>query len=497
MAIVAKRQPSRSAAKVIALFERGKIERTNLWPTLEATSRRYLHRLIPKDFSGKTGDIRVTLPHADAAEKLVLVGLGKKAPWGHRAALRAIRRAVVAARDQGVKTVAIGLEDFAVPGADAPSVAEWIAVNAELANYEFRKYRETPPEGWKDVTNFEIVALDPNRIAGAVKAGATIGACTNICRDIANTPGRDMTPVDLAETTKRMGREWGFDVKIIDQNEMKRLKMGAILGVAKGSDQEPQLIVMEYRKAGAAKPVVLVGKGVTFDTGGLSIKQASSMYEMHLDMSGGAAVIAAMAAIAGLKLKANVIGLVPAVENMLSGRSYRPGDLLTSMSGKTIEVLNTDAEGRVILADALTYAERYDPQVTVDIATLTGAAMIALGYRATALFTKDDALAHELVRLGEQAGDVVWPLPLWDEYEEEVKGTFGDVANVGKFERIGDAIAGATFLAQFAKKYPWAHLDIAPTMTSVEGEGLAKGAKGAGVRLFVELVRSRFSKTNS
>ncbi|MBI2623956.1 leucyl aminopeptidase [Candidatus Parcubacteria bacterium] len=494
MTILAKRQPSAAAAKVIACSERGKVERAALWPGLEATSRRYISRIVPKEFSGKFGEVHLVLPHADSREKIVLVGLGEPKTWDHRKAILSIRRATTASREQGVRTLAIGIEDFAVPDTPLERIAEWAATNAHLANYEFRKYKEAPKEGWKDIAAIELTVTEPQKIAAAAKTGATIGELTNFCRDIANTPGRDMTPMELSAIAKRAGRDWGFEVNVFDRDEMKRLKMGAILGVAKGSDEEPQFITMEYHNAGNAAPIVLIGKGVTFDTGGLSIKPASSMYEMHLDMSGGAAVIAAMAAIAGLKLQANVIGLVPAIENMLSGRSYRPGDLLTSMSGKTIEVLNTDAEGRIILSDALTYAERFKPRVVIDLATLTGAAMVALGHRASALFTRDPDLSRELIEAGERSGDYVWPLPLWEEYEEEVKGTFGDVANIGKYERIGDAIAGATFLQQFAKNYPWAHIDIAPMMTSVEGQGLAKGATGVGVRLCVELIRSRFAK---
>ena len=265
--------------------------------------------------------------------------------------------------------------------------------------------------------------------------------------------------------------------------------MGGVLGVAQGSSEDPKFIIAEYNGGPKTqKPVVLVGKGVTFDSGGLNLKPSDSIYEMHLDMSGGAAVIHAVIAAAKLKLKCNVVALVPAVENMVSGSSYRPGDVLRSMSGKTIEVMNTDAEGRVILADALTYAERYKPRLVVDVATLTGASMVALGTRASAIFTRDEKLEHLLRELGEKSGDYVWPLPLWDEYEEEVKGTFGDVANIGKKDRLGGAITAAIFLYQFAKNYPWVHIDMAPRMTTIEGEYLSKGAAGAPVRLLVKLL---------
>jgi leucyl aminopeptidase len=263
------------------------------------------------------------------------------------------------------------------------------------------------------------------------------------------------------------------------------------LGVGQGSSAKPRLIIMEY-KGGAKdeKPIAFVGKGVTFDTGGVNIKSSDGMTDMHLDMSGGAAVIGAMSAIARLKLPINVCGLVPAAENMVSGESYRPGDILKSYSGKTIEVLNTDAEGRIILADAISYAKTKNPELIFDVATLTGAACVALGSRASGTFTQDENLSQFLSTVGEKSGDYVWPLPMWEEYEDEVRGTFGDVANLGKYGRAGGATSAAMFLWQFAKPNLWAHLDIAPTMTSIESDVLSKGATGTGVRIMVEIAKN-------
>jgi leucyl aminopeptidase len=276
---------------------------------------------------------------------------------------------------------------------------------------------------------------------------------------------------------------------VLDEKQMVRLQMGGVLGVGQGSEEKPRFIILEY--FGADKktpPLVLVGKGVTFDTGGINLKPADAILGMNMDMSGGAAVIHALIAAARLKIRKNIVALIPAVENAPSGSSYRPGDVLRSMSGKTIEVRNTDAEGRIILADALTYAKRYKPSLVVDVATLTGSAMVALGERAIALFTQDEKLEQTLRQLGEESGDYLWPLPLWEEYDEEVKGTFGDVANVGK-TRFGDAIVAATFLKQFvADDYLWVHLDIAPRMTTLPDEFLAKGSSGAPVRLLVKII---------
>ncbi|HEX9664762.1 MAG TPA: M17 family metallopeptidase, partial [Patescibacteria group bacterium] len=254
---------------------------------------------------------------------------------------------------------------------------------------------------------------------------------------------------------------------------------------------EPRFIVMEYDGGDSKeKPLVLIGKGITFDTGGLNLKPSDGIYQMHLDMSGGAAVLYSVLLAARLKLKKNIVGLIPAAENMISGSSYRPGDILKTMSGKTVEVLNTDAEGRLVLADALTYAGKfYKPRLVISVATLTGAALVALGQYASAIFSKDESLLKLLRNLGEKSGDYVWPLPLWEEFEKEMKGTFADLNNLGK-SKYGGASQGAAFLAHFAKKYPWLHIDIAPRMTAGEGEYLAKGAVGAPVRLLIRFLET-------
>jgi leucyl aminopeptidase len=267
--------------------------------------------------------------------------------------------------------------------------------------------------------------------------------------------------------------------------------MGALVGVGKGSPDGPTFTVLEYKGSSAA-PIVLAGKGITFDSGGLNLKPSSSIYEMHMDMSGASAVINTVALAARLKLKKHVIGLIPAAENMPGANAYRPGDILKSLSGKTIEVLDTDAEGRIVLADALTYAKRFKPAVVIDVATLTGAVLIALGLQASGLLTRDDELAKTLEEVGEESGDYVWRFPMWDEYEESVRGTFGDVANVpgGATSRYGGVINGGMFLWQFAKELacPWAHLDIASRMTAAPGDELSKGAAGAPVRLLIRFI---------
>jgi leucyl aminopeptidase len=314
----------------------------------------------------------------------------------------------------------------------------------------------------------------------------------NACRALANMPGGDMTPKLLAKAAKQAVTGLPVTVQTLGRAQMEKLGMGAILGVASGSPHEPTFTIMEYR-GGPAKqrPIVIAGKGITFDSGGLNLKTSAGIYEMHMDMSGGAAVIHSVALAAKLKLKKNVVGLIPASENTPGANAVRPGDILKSLSGKTIEVTDTDAEGRLVLADALTYAKRFNPSVVLDVATLTGASMIALGHYASGVLSRDDKLRTQIEKLGELSGDYVWPLPLWDEYEDMVKSPFADLQNhMINGGRYGGATEGGIFLWQFAKELdcPWAHLDIAPRMTSAPGDELAKGAAGAPVRLLISFI---------
>lgn len=418
------------------------------------------------------------------------IGIGKREEMTRPKLITLVRKMVTLAKSAKKKKIAFVFFDLIFPHLEisADELAELIAVNGEMANFEFVKYKTKPKEGWDTLTEVIVVGKPDTAIEKAFRKGKTIGEGVNATRTLANTPGGDMTPSTLADAAIAAAEGLPIALTVIDESGMETLGMGAILGVGKGSHNKPKFIVMEYM-AGVPteKPIVLVGKGITFDSGGLNLKPTNFIYEMHMDMSGGAAVISTIVLAAKLKLKKNIVALIPAAENMPSGESYRPGDVLTSMSGKTIEIMNTDAEGRVVLADALTYAEKYKPRLVVDVATLTGAAMVALGLHASALFTKDQELEDLFRKLGDMSGDRVWPLPMWDEYEADVKGAFGDWANDGK-NRYGGATQGAIFLYQFAKNYPWVHLDIAPRMTSTEGDQLAKGAAGEPVRLLIKLL---------
>ena len=450
---------------------------------------------FPKTASAGAIRIRVTTAKEDEVVRVasgdVEISLGVSEPekMTRRKLILLFRKAIALAKSKRAKRISFDMSDFLFSHLNIREneFGELLATKFEMANFQFTEFLTEPKEGFPFVEIVEILGASKSFREG-IERGRMIGEETNACRRLANLPGGDVTPKTLADEARRVAKgKKNMSVKTLDVSAMEKLKMGGILGVGKGSDVSPQFIILEYR--GGKKneaPIVFVGKGVTFDTGGINLKPADAILGMNLDMSGGAAVIHATALAARLGVAKNIVALVPAVENMPSGSSYRPGDVLRSMSGKTIEVLNTDAEGRIILADALHYATRYKPSLVVDVATLTGAAMVALGERASAVFTRDAELEMKLRELGELSGDYVWPLPLWEEYDEEIKGTFGDVANLGR-TKWGGAITAAAFLAQFATGYRWAHIDIAPRMTAVEGEFLAKGAAGAPVRLLLKI----------
>lgn len=417
--------------------------------------------------------------------------IGEKEKMTQRKLILLARRVVNEALQKKFKTIVLDFQQFhfsKIKISDG-ELAELLAVNFLMAGFVFRDFLSKPKDGFSDVEKVILVNADSKEIKSGIERGKIIGEEVNRARHIATMPGGEMTPALLAEHAKKVAKDLPIKFSVLDEKQMARLQMGGVLGVGKGSEEKPKFIILEYFGADKKqRPIVLVGKGVTFDTGGINIKPTEAIIGMNMDMSGGAAVIHALVIAARLKIKKNIIALIPAVENAPSGSSYRPGDVLRSMSGKTIEVRNTDAEGRIILADALTYAKRYRPSLVVDVATLTGSAVVALGERAIALFTQDEKLEKTLRSLGEESGDYVWPMPMWEEYEEEIKGTFGDVANVGK-TRWGDSIVAAMFLKQFVDDdYLWAHLDIAPRMTALPDEFLSKGSAGSPVRLLVKLL---------
>lgn len=437
------------------------------------------------------GKIRDEISIRDGVKHIILAVSEEKR--GNMRALRILaRKAVWLARKDGVRTIVVSLHEWAGRGITPASAARALSENMAMANYEFIELKTPPKEGW---TFIDTLIVSGDVVPEAKKEftkGLTITKWVNRTRTLSNTPGGHMIPALLAKHASAYAKEADVPIKVFGKKDLGKMGAGAILGVAQGSVEEPKLIVAEY-KGGKKneKPIVLVGKGVTFDTGGINLKSSDHILGMNMDMSGGAAVLCSLFCAAELKVKKNIVAIVPAVENMPSGSSYRPGDVLKGISGKTIEILNTDAEGRVILSDALTYAKKFNPALVVDVATLTGAACVALGGHASAIFTPDDAIAKKAEMLGEESGDYMWRLPLWEEYESEIKGTFGDVTNTNnKNSRYGGASHAAAFLWQFVKDagYPWLHIDIAPRMDSTDGEFLAKGAAGAPVRMLVRLI---------
>lgn len=430
------------------------------------------------------------------------MGAGKRKNATVRSYRTLVRSIVQAAKLHQLENIALYLGAMGCPKLEAMG-EEWfwrtLGENLQLAQYEFKHYKTSKEENGA-LKEILVCGVDSPAKKQNFLAGLTIGESANLARNIANQSGEDMTPNKLAAAAKDALKDTKATVKILNRAAIKKENMGLLEAVGKGANSDPVLIVIEYWGAGkptnkdtTKTPIALIGKGITYDTGGLNVKPSGYMHEMHMDMSGGAAIIAAMRAIATLRIKKNVVAVIPAAENAISRDSMRAGDIATSMSGKTVEILHTDAEGRLVLADAMTYAEKhYTPSIMIDVATLTGASLVALGTISSAVLTKDTKLAETIVKLGEETGDLMWPLPLWDEYKQSLKSHRADISNIAvDFSRYAGCIEGAAFLSHFApKKTPWAHLDIAPRMTSTASDKLAKGATGEPVRLLVRFVET-------
>jgi leucyl aminopeptidase len=451
------------------------------------------------DITGKRGE--VTVIHA--LEKLpcprvVVVGLGGRDKLSKDVVRGVVANAARRLRLLGVSRLAV--EPIGALGIEnSEAIGEAIAEGVLLGLYQFNRHKSSPDES-APLKHLTIVAGD-DAVAAELRAGAERGrilaGAANLARDLENEPSNYMTPTELASQALSVADEAGLECQVLDREDMVELGMGALLGVAKGSHEEPKFIVLAYRgDPSTDRAIGFIGKGVTFDTGGISIKPAQGMEEMKGDMSGGASVIAALKAIAELKPRINVTGIVPATENMPGGAAIKPGDVLVAMNGKTIEVINTDAEGRLILADAISYARRLDLSPIIDIATLTGAVSIALGDVALGLFSNSDQLVDQLKLAADEAGEKVWQLPLFDEYREQIKSEIADIKNTGG-RKAGSATA-AWFLAEFVDTTPWAHLDIAGVDTYEHEKGwIVKGASGIPVRTLVHFALDRAAESES
>ncbi len=450
------------------------------------------------DFKGKLDETAVLYPRgAIPARRVLIVGLGKADEFNLDRVRRVSATAARRARDLGARRFATIVHGAGIGGLEAESAAQAVAEGALLGLYEFNRHK-APPEDQRQVAEMAVVEFDAGRlpaIEAGVRAGQTIAAAVALTRDLVNEPPNFATPTILAQRARQVAEGRRISVTVLEREEMRELGMGALLAVAQGSDEPPKFIILDYqpepRQEGATPPtVVLVGKGITFDSGGLSIKPAEGMEEMKSDMAGGAAVLGALQAIADLNLPVHVVGLIPATENVINGHAYKPADIVRAMNGKTIEIISTDAEGRLILADALVYAKRYAPQAVVDLATLTGACITALGKgQAAGLFGTNEKLIEQLKAASASTGERIWQLPLYDEYSEVMKSDVADLKNSGgRYSGVG---ASAAFLKAFAEGYPWAHLDIAPmAYLDKDKPYTPKGATGFGVRLLVQFIRN-------
>jgi leucyl aminopeptidase len=481
-------EKQRTACVVVGIFEPRRL--SDAAHQLDETTGGYLSALLRRgDMEGKIGQTLLlhNVPNT-LAERILLVGCGRERELGDSQYKNIIAKAATKLDETGSMEGTFYMTDISVKSRDM----YWkIRQAVEIINdalYRFNDLKSKKDDARRPLR--KVIFCVPKRSdltvgETAVNQGIAITKGVKLAKDLGNLPGNICNPTYLSTQAKNLGKDYpGIKVSVLDKTAMEKLKMGALLAVAKGSVEPPKLIVMEYSGGGKKqKPIVLVGKGITFDSGGISIKPAAAMDEMKYDMCGAAAVFGVMTACAELKLPINVVGIVPTCENKPDGNASNPGDIVTSMSGQTIEILNTDAEGRLILCDTLTYCERYNPEKVIDIATLTGACVVALGHHVTGVMGNHNPLIHELLNAGKTSGDRAWGLPMLDEYQEQLKSNFADIPNVAG--RDGGAITAACFLSRFTKKYHWAHMDIAGTAW-VSGE--AKGATGRPVPLLTQFL---------
>ena len=450
--------------------------------------------LLRGDMQGETGETLMlyNVPNT-TCERILLVGCGKKQDFNEQIFRKVNQTTAKVLQSSGATKASSFLTALTVKGFGNDWKLRQAVVSMEDTLYAYnhtKSEKPKPPYPLKEITLMTNTQRGANNAVRAIAEGQAIANGISLAKDLGNLPGNICTPSYLAEQAKALKRKQNnLKITVIDEAEMKKLGMGALLSVARGSDQPSKLIILEYRGADKkTKPVALVGKGITFDSGGISIKPSQAMDEMKFDMCGAASVLGTVKACVEMDLPINLIGLIASAENMPGGRASKPGDVITTLSGQTVEILNTDAEGRLVLCDALSYAERYNPDTVIDIATLTGACIVALGQHPSGLMTNHDALAKELLDAGNASGDRVWQLPLWDDYQEQLDSNFADMANIGG--RYAGAITAGCFLSRFTKNYHWAHLDIAGTAWNT---GKEKGATGRPVPLLTQFLMNRVS----
>ena len=486
-------EKQRGACVVVGVFESRKL--TPSADLIDSASQSLLSDLLRRgDMDGKAGSTLLlhNVP-GTVCDRVLLVGLGKEKEFRDKAYCAAIRNALKALRDTGAQNATIFLTEVPV----AKRTTEWRIRQAAMlsldSTYRFDQFKSKKNENHSKLRKLAFAVEQRSELALAEDAllqGQAIAEGMALAKTLGNLPGNVCTPTYLADTALQIAEDHAIQCEILERADMEALGMHSLLSVAKGSHQPPKLIVLQYKGGEERdKPLLLIGKGITFDSGGISLKPGEGMDEMKFDMCGAASVLGTLKAVALMKLPINLTVIVPTTENMPGGAASKPGDIVASMSGQTIEILNTDAEGRLILCDALTYAERFSPDAVIDVATLTGACVIALGHVATGLFANDDALARELLSAGDEALDRAWQMPLWDDYQDLLKSNFADMANIGG--RPAGSVSAACFLSRFAKKYEWAHLDIAGTAWK---SGAEKGATGRPVPLLAHYLLKRAGK---
>ncbi len=475
---------------VVAVYQGNKL--TESAKQLDSASNGYLKTVIKR--GDITGKLNQTLLLHDiegiSAQRVLLVGCGKAKELTANQFRSLIKHVATQLHRYKLKDSALFLADIHLKDLDQ----EWkIKHISQVMTQSLYRYNKTLSSNNSKPVLKKITlhsAKKDTKIANAAKIGQAVANGMAVTRELGNLPGNICTPGFLASEAKKIGRQYGIKVSVLNEKQMETLKMGSLLSVSRGSRQPAKLIVFEYKGATkAGNPIALVGKGVTFDSGGISIKPGAAMDEMKFDMCGAASVFGVMRSLGELKPKINVVGVVGATENLPDGLATKPGDVVTSMSGQTIEVLNTDAEGRLVLCDALTYTEKFKPKAVIDIATLTGACVIALGKQGAGLLGNDQKLVDKLLTAGQTAADRAWQLPLWEEYQDQLKSNFADMANIGG--REAGTITAACFLSRFAKKFKWAHLDIAGVAWDSGGN---KGATGRPVPLLIEYILSEATR---
>ncbi len=490
-------EKQRSACIVVGVFEPRRL--SPVAEQLDKISDGYLSSLLRRgDLEGKPGQMLLLhqVPGV-LSERVLLVGCGKERELGERQYKEIIQKTISTLNETGSMEAVCFLTELHVKGRDTYWKVRQAVEATEDGLYTFDQFKSVKPETRRPLRKLVFNVPTRRELSLGEKAishGLAISSGVKACKDLGNMPPNIANPAYLASQARRLADDHEtITSKVIGEEEMEKLGMTSYLAVGRGSRNESMMSVIEYKghPDPDAKPIVLVGKGLTFDSGGISIKPGAGMDEMKYDMCGAASVFGTMTAIAKLNIPLNVIGVLAGCENMPGGQAYRPGDILTTMSGQTVEVLNTDAEGRLVLCDALTYVERFEPEYVIDIATLTGACVIALGNHTSGLLSNHNPLAHELVGASEQASDRAWRLPITDEYQEQLKSPFADMANIGG--KAAGTITAACFLSRFAKRYNWAHLDIAGTAWR---SGAAKGSTGRPVPLLVQFLLNKSGLTS-